>query len=204
MFDDIQYPEVDPNKKSAAQLWEERYQASGYLFGKEPSEFVKTFWSQLFRGPLLDVAMGEGRNSVFLAQQGFKVEGLDCSAKAIEKAKALAEEKKVSLEAKVQNLDFFLMPLMKFNSVVMTYYKPAPRFFSELRRGLAAGGTLLIEGYTTEHYKLNSQNPHLDLDQCFKPNELLTHLKDLQVLYYKEMREGNSHLVYAIAQKNHK
>lgn len=204
MFDDIQYPEVDPNKKSAAQLWEERYQAPGYLFGKEPSDFVKAFAKQLSPGSLLDVAMGEGRNSVFLAQQGFKVEGLDCSSKAIEKAKALAAEKNISLEAKVQNLDFFLMPLMKFNSVIMTYYKPAPRFFSELRRGLAAGGTLLIEGYTVEHYRQNSHNPHLDLDQCFKPNELLSHLKELQILYYKEMKEGSSHLVYAIAQKSHK
>jgi len=204
MFDDMQYPEIDPNKKNATQLWEERYQSPGYLFGKEPSDFVKAFWSQLASGNLLDVAMGEGRNSAFLAQQGFKVEGLDCSAKGIEKAKALAAEKKVNLEAKVQNLDFFLMPLMKFNSVIMTYYKPAPRFFSELRRGLAAGGTLLIEGYTVEHFKQNPSNPILDLDQCFKPNELLTQLKDLQILYYKEMKEGSSHLVYAIAQKNHK
>lgn len=204
MFDDIQYPEVDPNKKNAQQLWEERYAQSGYLFGKEPTDFLKTFIQQLTKGSALDVAAGEGRNAVFLAQQGFKVEALDCSAKGIEKAKALAQEKKVTVDFKVQNLDFFLMPLMKYNTIVMAYYKPAPRFFSELKRGLSAGGTVVIEGYTTEHFKKNSQNGYLDLDQCFKPNEVLGHLKDLQVLYYKEMAEGNSHLVHAIAQKVHK
>ncbi|NBX76355.1 MAG: class I SAM-dependent methyltransferase [Proteobacteria bacterium] len=201
MFDDIQYPEIDPNKKNAAQLWEERYQNPDYLFGKEPSDFLKAFLGQLSKGSALDVAMGEGRNSVFLAEKGFKVEGLDCSAKAIEKAKKLAAEKKVQVDAKVQNLDFYLMPLMKFNTIVMAYYKPAPRFFSELKRGLMAGGTVLIEGYTVEHFKKNQQNPYLDLDQCFKPNELLGHLKDLHVLYYKEIAEGNSQLVHAIAQK---
>jgi len=204
MFDDIQYPEIDPNKKNAVQLWDERYQKPEYLFGKEPSDFLKTFIGSLSKGAALDVAMGEGRNSVFLAEKGFKVEGLDCSAKAIEKAKKLATEKKVSVDAKVQNLDFYLMPLMKFNTIVMAYYRPATRFFSELKRGLVAGGTVLIEGYTVDHFKKNQNNPYLDLDQCFKPNELLSHLKDLQVLYYKEMVEGNSHLVYAIAQKNQK
>lgn len=201
MFDDIQYPEVDPNKKNAVDLWQERYASESYLFGKEPSPFLKAFYSHLTKGPLLDVAMGEGRNSVFLASQGFQVEGLDCSARAVEKANQLAAEKKVSLQAKVQNLDFFLMPLMKYSTILMTYYKPAPRFFSELKRGLVAGGTLFIEGYTVEHFKKNSENSHLDFDQCFKPNELLGHLKDLQVIYYKEMAEEKNHLVYAIAKK---
>jgi len=201
MFDDIQYPEIDPNKKNAVDLWQERYAGEGYLFGKEPSPFLKSFVSHLAKGPTLDVAMGEGRNSAFLASQGFQVEGLDCSSRAIEKANRLASEKKISFQAKVQNLDFFLMPLMKYSSILMAYYKPAPRFFSELKRGLVAGGTLLIEGYTTEHLKKNSQNPNLDFDQCFKPNELLGHLKDLHVIYYKEMAEENNHFVYAIAKK---
>lgn len=201
MFDDIQYPEADPNKKSALDLWQERYSGEGYLFGKEPSPLVKSFASHLLKGPTLDVAMGEGRNSAFLASQGFQVEGLDCSPRAIEKANQLAKEKKVIIQAKVQNLDFFLMPLMKYSSIVMAYYKPAPRFFSELKRGLVAGGTLLIEGYTTEHLKKNSQNPNLDFEQCFKPNELLGHLKDLHVIYYKEMAEENNQFVYAIAKK---
>lgn len=201
MFDDIQYPEIDPNKKNAVDLWQERYAGEDYLFGKEPSPFLKSFVSHLAKGPTLDVAMGEGRNSAFLASQGFQVEGLDCSSQAIEKANQLATEKKVSFQAKVQNLDFFLMPLMKYSSIVMAYYKPAPRFFSELKRGLVAGGTLLVEGYTTEHFKKNSQNPNLDFDQCFKPNELLGHLKDLHVIYYKEMAEENNHFVYAIAKK---
>ena len=199
MFDE-KYPELDPNKKSAVEVWENRYAVTGYLFGKEPIVTLKSFVQQLKPGKILDVAMGEGRNAVFLAQNGFQVEGLDCSAKAVEKAKALATEKKVNIEVKAQNLDFFLMPLMKYDSIVMSYFKPLPRFFSEIKRGLVMGGTVMFEAYTTEHLKA-CPNPLIDVDQCFKPNELLQQLKDFHILYYHELAEGNSHLVRAIAKK---
>jgi tellurite methyltransferase len=200
MFDEPQYPEVDPNKKTAQVLWEERYASEKYLFGKEPVLSLKNYVSYLHKGKTLDVAMGEGRNSVFLAQQGFQVEGVDCSTKAIEKAKKLAEEKSVSIEAKTQNLDFFLMPLMKYDTILMTYYKPQARFFSEILRGLVAGGTFLLEAYVTEHLK-HHKNPLIDFDQCYKPNEVLGHLKSFHVLFYKEVPEGDAHLVQAIARK---
>lgn len=202
VFDEPKYPEVDPNKKNPQVVWEERYGQPGYLFGKEPVSLLKTFVGVLTPGKALDVAMGEGRNAAFLAQSGFQVEGLDGSAKAVAKAKLLQEEKKVAFEAKVQNLDFFLMPLMKYQTIVMTYYKPAARFFSEIKRGLVMGGTVAIEAHTVEHLKHNgAQNPNLDLDQCYKPNELLSALKDFHILYYKELNEGGDCLVQVLAKK---
>lgn len=203
MFDE-KYPEPDPNKRSAVQVWEERYAGTNYLFGKEPVLSLKSYANILRKGKALDIAMGEGRNAVYLASQGFQVEGIDCSAKAVEKAKALAAEKGVSIDAKTQNLDFFLMPLMKFDTVLMTYFKPLPRFFSEIRRGLVQGGTFLLEAYTTEQMKLQPGNPNLDFDQCYKPNEVLHHLKDFHILLYKEIPEGGSHVVQVIAQKVNK
>ena len=202
MFDDIQYPEPDPNKKPAAQVWDARYEGDHFLFGKEPTNLLKTFLPQLTKGKALDVAMGEGRNAVFLAANGFTVEGVDCSAKGIEKAKKLAAEKSVQVDAKVQNLDFFLMPLMKYETIVMTYYKPVVRFFSEIKRGLVAGGTVLIEAHLVDHLKHNPNNPNLDFDQLYRPNELVSCLKDLQILYYKEFPEGSNYLVQAIARKS--
>ena len=202
MFDDIKYPEPDPNKKPAAQVWDERYSQSTYLFGKEPALLLKNHLSALHKGKVLDIAMGEGRNSVFLAQNGFQVEGVDCSAKAVEKAKLLAAEKQVAIEAKTQNLDFFLMPLMKYDTILMMYFKPLPRFFSEIRRGLVLGGTFALEAYTTEQLRKEpNSNPNLDFEQCYKPNEVLAHLKEFQVLFYKEIPDGNQYLVQAIAKK---
>lgn len=201
MFDE-KYPEVDPNKKTAAQLWEERYAGDSYLFGKEPILLLKNHIGLLKLGKLIEIACGEGRNGAYLAQKGFHVEGVDCSKNAIEKAKKLVSEKNVSAEFKVQNLDFFLMPLMKYDSIVMSYYRPQARFFSEVRRGLVAGGTFALEAYTVEHFKgQNPPNPHLDFEECYKPNEVLGHLKDFHILFYKEYPEGNSHTVQVIAKK---
>jgi len=204
MRDEMEYPEVDPNKKSAKDLWEERYAGDKYLFGKEPVLCLKNNLSVLRKGKAIDIGMGEGRNSVVLAQNGFTVEGVDCSAKAIEKAKALAAEKGATIDAKTQNLDFFLMPLMKYDTLVMTYYRPQARFFNEIRRGLVQGGTCLIEAYTVDHAKHHPNHPMLDFDQCYKPNEVLTLLKEFHILFYKELKEGDSYLVQAIAEKRQK
>lgn len=201
MFDE-KYPEPDPNKRPQAQVWDERYSQTGFLFGKEACVTLKSYGDVLRKGKVLDVAMGEGRNSVFLAKKGFQVEGIDCSTKAIEKAKSLATEQSATVEAKVQNLDFFLMPLMKYDSVIMTYYKPQARFFSEIRRGLVQGGTFLLEAHTTEHMRLfGKDNPNLDFDQSYKPNEILSYLKEFQILLYQELPGTNERLVQVIAQK---
>ncbi len=202
MFDE-KYPEVDPNKKTALQIWEERYAGTSYLFGKEPALVLKNHFGVLRKGKTLDIATGEGRNAVFLAEKGFTVEGIDCSKKAIDKAKQLAEEKKVTADFKTQNLDFFLMPLMKYDTVSMMYFKPQGRFFSEIRRGLVAGGTFVMEAYLTEQVRLNTSNPNpnIDFDQCYKPNEVLGLLKEFDVLFYQELPEGNTHTVQVIARK---
>jgi tellurite methyltransferase len=200
MFDEFKYAEPDPNKKPASEVWNTRYAGDKYLYGKEPVIALKNYLSQLRKGNALDVAMGEGRNAVYLAQNGFQVQGMDCSSVAIEKAGKLAAEKNVSLEAKTQNLDFFLMPLMKFDTILMTYFRPNTRFFSEIRRGLVHGGTLLMEAYTTEQAKA-APNPLLDFEECYKPNEILSHLKDFHILLYKEIPDGASHTVQLIARK---
>lgn len=205
MFDDLKYPEPDPNKKPVAQVWNERYAGDGYLFGKEPVLSLKNYLSHLKPGKAIDIAMGEGRNSVFLAQHGFTVEGIDCASAAVQKAQKLAQEKNVSFEAKTQNLDFFLMPLMRYDTILMTYYKPLARFFSEIRRGLVLGGTFLLEAYTTEHLRhQKTPNPNIDFEECYKPNEVLSHLKEFQILLYKEIPEGSAHTVQVIARKHNK
>ncbi len=202
MFDDFQYREPDPNKKPAATVWNDRYAREGYLFGKEPVLVLKNCASALRKGRGLDVAMGEGRNTVFLAQNGFSMEGLDCSSAAVEKARKLASEMNVTVDVKSQNLDFFLMPLMKYDTIVMTYFKPLKRFFSEIRRGLVLGGTVALEAHLVEHYKKHgSANAMIDFEECYHPNELLHQLKDFNVLYYNEIPDGTSYTVQAIAQK---
>ena len=76
--------------------WEARFAPPDYAFGKEPNYFLKSCQKLLPRsGRVLAVADGEGRNGVWLAQQGLKVVSLDFSPTAQKKARTLAAERRV-------------------------------------------------------------------------------------------------------------
>ena len=77
----------------ALERWNERFSIQNYLFGKTPNHYLVAQKEHLKPGKALVIADGEGRNSVWLAQQGLSVEAFDFSPIAIEKAKILALEK---------------------------------------------------------------------------------------------------------------
>ena len=78
--------------------WEARYSAPDYIFGKEPNYFLAKCKSLLpTSGRVLAVADGEGRNSVWLAEQGLDVHAIDFSPTAQDKARALARERGVKV-----------------------------------------------------------------------------------------------------------
>jgi hypothetical protein len=78
--------------------WQQRFAAPGYLFGTAPNAFLKSQAPLLRQGQTaLAIADGEGRNGVFLAEQGLDVLSLDYSLVAQEKARALAKERGVRL-----------------------------------------------------------------------------------------------------------
>ena len=66
-------------------FWDKKYGTEAYIFGKEPVAFLREHIDVLPKGKALDVAMGEGRNAVFLAKNGFEVDGCDISEIAVKK-----------------------------------------------------------------------------------------------------------------------
>ena len=68
-----------------AQRWDERYSRDEYVWHLEPNRFLPDLVADLAPGRALDLACGEGRNTVWLAQQGWTVTGVDFSAVGIEK-----------------------------------------------------------------------------------------------------------------------
>jgi len=78
--------------------WEARFATPDYAFGKEPNYFLKSCRKLLpRRGRALAIADGEGRNGVWLAEQGLEVISLDFSPAAQKKARALAAERGVKV-----------------------------------------------------------------------------------------------------------
>src|SRR5712671_5332551 len=85
--------------------WEERFATPEYVFGTEPNAFLKSQAGVLPKtGKALAIADGEGRNGVWLAEQGLDVLAVDFSPTALAKAETLARERGVRLRTEVADL----------------------------------------------------------------------------------------------------
>jgi SAM-dependent methyltransferase len=150
---------------SELERWEARFSAPGYLFGKEPNAFVKSKAHLLKPGwKALSIADGEGRNGVFLAQQGLDVLAIDISPTALAKSRALAKERGVKLRTELADLATWKWPVEEFDVVVAIFFQfctPAERtqVFANIKRALKPGGVLLMQGYRPEQLVYKTGGP---------------------------------------------
>lgn len=145
--------------------WDDRYSGEGYLFGGTPNVFLARQKHRLRPGwTALAVADGEGRNGVWLAEQGLKVRSVDGSAVAQAKALALAESRGVSIDYAVADLSLWSWPEQEFDVVVAIFIQfasPALRkqIFEGMAHALKPGGLLLLEGYRPEQLRYGTGGP---------------------------------------------
>ena len=139
---------------SELERWEARFAAPGYHFGTEPNAFLKSKADLLKPGQkALSIADGEGRNGVFLAEQGLDVVTMDFSPTALAKARALAKQRGVTIRAEQADLDTWQWPVEAFDVVAAIFFQfCAPplraKVFANIKRALKPGGLLLMEGYS--------------------------------------------------------
>jgi cyclopropane fatty-acyl-phospholipid synthase-like methyltransferase len=116
------------------------------------------------RGKALAVADGEGRNGVWLAQQGLDVLSIDFSPAAQKKARALANARNVSLLIERVDVTDWTWPANEFDIVAVIFIQFAnpeqrKRIFAGVRRALKAGGLLLLQGYRPEQLNYKTGGP---------------------------------------------
>ena len=182
--------------------WNKRYDAMEYIYGKEPIKFLKENVSLLTKGKALVLAMGEGRNAVFLARNGFDVDCCDISEKAVEKCEALAWESGVTLNAFTADLEEYKIPADKYDLITCFYYTQRD-LIPQIKEGLRDGGMVMFETYTIDQLKYGDgasgpKNP----DYLLKHNELRNFFRDFHILYYREGEVAeNKSVASLIAQK---
>ena len=190
--------------------WNERYDRDMYIYGKEPVAFLKQKMDGLKKGKALVLAMGEGRNAVYLAQNGFDVTGVDISEVAIEKCNRLAEERNTAVNAVVADLTDYDMGKGQFDLITKFYYYE-PSIFPQIIDALKPGGMFILEQFSIDHlkYRETSRFGPRNPDYLIKPNELLDHFKSLRILYYEDtvveldegMHKGTAAVIRLIAEK---
>ena len=186
----------------AQKRWNERFSAPGYLFGTAPNRFLESQRALLKPGMrALAVADGEGRNGVWLAQQGLRVTAVDFSPVALAKARDLAAKAGVAIETVEADLAAWPWPAGAFDVVVAIFIQFAPpplrqKFFAGMRSALVPGGLLILEGYRPEQIAYGTGGPPIAenmytralLESAFAGMEIL-HLKE----YDAAIEEGSGH-----------
>lgn len=150
---------------SELERWETRFSAPDYVFGTEPNEFLRAQADLLpSRGKALAVADGEGRNGVWLAQQGLDVVSIDFSPAAQVKAHTLARARNVSMRIERVDIIEWDWPENEFDVIAVIFIQfanPAQRkrIFAGIRKALKPGGLLLLQGYRPEQLNYKTGGP---------------------------------------------
>lgn len=147
--------------------WDERYRDPRYLFGERPNDFLVEAEIMLpRRSRLLVLGDGEGRNGVWLAQQGHQVTTVDLSAVGVGKAQSLAQARGATIDAHVADLNDFLddpVSAGPWDGVVSIFcHLPAElraRVGRELSARLSPRGLLILEAYTPAQLSMGSGGP---------------------------------------------
>lgn len=150
-------------------------------FNTEPNAFLVEMVKGRQPGAALDVGMGQGRNAIYLAQQGWAVTGFDPADKAVAQANATAAKLGVKLMTVIQGSEDFDFGQNRWDLVVLSYVTVrdiADRVIAALK----PGGIVVIEGF---HRDVTKQRP-VGGGVVFDSNELLTLFSKLRVLRYED------------------
>ena len=193
---------------SDKERWNRKYEGTMYVYGKEPTAFLKEKLPLLKKGKALVLAMGEGRNAVYLAENGFDVTGVDISEVGIRKCERLAKERGVAVNSIVADLTDYDMGREQYDLVTNFYFYDKsilPRVIESLK----PGGIFIFETYSRDHPKHSKFGPK-NPDYLVQPNALLEIFKSLRILYYEDtvteldegMHQGKAALIRLIAKKS--
>jgi SAM-dependent methyltransferase len=144
-------------------MWDERYTAEEYAYGTKPNDFLTAHAAQIPPGRVLCLAEGQGRNAIWLAQQGYAVTAVDLSAVGLAKAQQLAAERGVSITTIQADLAEFKIEPQTWDGIVSIFgHLPRPvrqRLYQQAARGLRPGGVFLLEAYTPKQLEYGTGGP---------------------------------------------
>jgi len=182
--------------------WEERFSIGEYLFGEGPNSYLASKAALLAKGSrALSIADGEGRNSVWLAEQGLRVDAFDFSPTGVKKAMRLARNRGV-------HVNFNVSEMFQWNWAPSTYDLVAAifiqfltppereRLLSLIKRTLTPGGLFILQGYGLEQLKYGTGGPS-EPDQLYTEPMIREALADMDILeilsYEEQLTEGTAH-----------
>jgi dihydroneopterin aldolase len=156
------------------------------------SSFLADHLEQLPMGNILDVAAGRGRNTVYLASRGFRVEAIDRDQEALGVLqKTLRQRSLANVTAQCTDLEAHPdLAKERYEGVIVFFYLQR-NLFPALVNALRPGGVLIYETFLLENH-LRHNHPRRR-EFCLEPNELLRLIGGLRVIYYDEGQHPGAH-----------
>jgi tellurite methyltransferase len=165
-----------------------------------PAGFLMDNLEILPRGKALDVAMGSGRNAVYLAQNGFEVEGVDISETSVQNALRLAGENRVTLKTQTADLESGYQINTDYYDLIICFNYLQRSLIPRIKTALKSGGMIVYETFIIDQIQFGRpSNP----DFLLYYNELLDMFRDFRCLRYREgIIENRRAIASLIAQKS--
>jgi len=163
------------------QDWNKIFADSNLNYNRAPSRLLVSAVADRKPGAAVDLGMGEGRNTIFLVQKGWRVAGVDLSDVAVAQAKKHAAELGVQIETVIEDLDKYDFGHERWDLITLFYmhgWYHLSKLDSarRLRDALKPGGLLVIEGFAGGQVG-------------YQTNELLRAFNDLNILHYEDVRD---------------
>ena len=167
------------------------YKTSKDVWGKEPNKLLQMIWQKVDANSyFLDLGCDQGRDSVFMARQGFKVVVVDESSEAIEQLKERAIKENLNIETICQSITYFKIAKDKFsiinafNSFQFLDKGKAGEIIGSIKKNLKPNGYAIISGFTVNDPSYQKQENKSK--GYFMPNELKELFNNFEIIFYFE------------------
>lgn len=168
--------------RAEIERWNRLLTAPKPAFNTAPNAFLVTMTKGLTPGRSLDVGMGQGRNTIYLAQQGWDSVGFDPADKAVAAAQEQAQKLGITITTHVGRAEEFDWGESKWDLVVLSYVG-AREFVTQVLRALRPGGMVIVEGFHRDATKTQSIGGAV----VFDTNELPQLFAKLRMVRYEDV-----------------
>jgi 2-polyprenyl-3-methyl-5-hydroxy-6-metoxy-1,4-benzoquinol methylase len=187
------------------EFWNNRYAEKEFAYGIEPNQFLEQTLRSIPVGNVLFVAEGEGRNALYAAKLGWKVDAFDQSEEGKNKALLLAEEHSVKLNYAVADLMEIKYEPNSFDVVALIFAHFSPvdkkQYNQAITKYVKQGGYIIFEAFSKTHLQYNSTNPQAggpsNSDMLFSVQEIVEYFPNFEILTLEEkvyhLKEGAYH-----------
>jgi len=187
-------------------MWREEYKKKKFYWGLKPVPRLKKVIKYAPTGEALDIGAGEGRNSIFLAKNSFKVTAIDLIPEGLKKLAHFAKEHNLNISTKVIDIRKFKFPTDKYSLIIsiaaIDFLKKSEidKIIKRIKKSLIRGGVLYLSVFSTNDplfYKIKELNLEpIEKNTFYLPkgkfyrhfftrNELKNYFKDFEIILLK-------------------